>query len=81
MNRLLPGACAIGCLLALSACDGGARKDYDSAARCQSLGQQPGTAEYDQCVDDEKLSRMLQQQRQDYERMKQQEMDQRLRRY
>lgn len=79
---MLQSLCLLAGIAMLSACDSGSQKtDYDASARCQSMGYQPGTAEYDRCVEDEKLNRMMQQQRQDYERMKQQEMDQKLWRY
>jgi hypothetical protein len=67
--------------LALAACSGTAKKDYDTQARCQDLGNKPGTTSYDQCVKDEKAAKMLKEQREEFERMRQERDDQRLRRY
>ncbi len=66
--------------LTLSGC-ADEKKDYDSAARCQGLGYKSGTAEYDKCVKDEKTIRLMEEQRKEYERMKQQDMDWKMRRY
>ena len=77
MKHILMAAVA---LCALSAC-GEPKKDYVAASRCQSLGLKAGTPEYDQCVKDETAAGMLKQQREEYERMKQEERDWKLRRY
>ncbi len=69
-------------LLALAACSGGpAKKDYELAARCQQSGYQPGTPDYDRCIDEERSRRLMQQQREEFQRMKQDERDWKLRRY
>lgn len=67
-------------LCLLSAC-AEPKKDYESAARCQDLGMQPGTAAYDQCIKEEKAARMLREQRREFEQMKQDERDWKMRRY
>jgi hypothetical protein len=67
-------------LLALSAC-APTQKDYDAQARCESMGQKPGTAAFDRCVTEEHTSTLMEQQRQDYERMKQEQEDWKMRRY
>lgn len=66
-----------GCALLCACAPGG--KDYDAAARCQALGHAPGTEAYDTCVYEEKMQKMMQQQRQEYEKMKQDELDWKLR--
>ncbi|MFW0777044.1 MAG: hypothetical protein ACN2B6_04930 [Rickettsiales bacterium] len=68
-------------LLLLAACDSKPRKDYAAIARCQDFGHSPGTAAYDQCVEDEQAANRLRQQRAEFERMKQDERDWKLRRY
>lgn len=68
-------------LMLFAACDSKPRKDYAAIARCQDFGHKPGTASYDQCVEDEHASNMLKQQREEFERMKQNERDWKLRRY
>lgn len=67
-------------LLALTAC-APTQRDYDAQARCQSMGHKPGTKDYDSCVAEEHSSTLLQQQRDEYERMKQEQEDWRMRRY
>lgn len=65
-------------LAALAAC-GPTQKDYESAARCKALGHVAGTKEYDQCVYEERMQQMMKEQREEYERAKQQDMDWKLR--
>jgi hypothetical protein len=65
--------------VALAACGGPGKPDYDAQARCQGLGYKAGTTAYDQCVKDEVASKMLKQQREEFERMKQDRED--IRRY
>lgn len=77
MTRYLMTALA---LLALSACADD-RKDYDASAKCQALGYKPGTAEYDKCIKEEKTIKLMDQQRREFEDMKQQQEDWRQRRY
>lgn len=67
--------------LLLGACANDGRKDYDSMRYCHSAGYQAGTAEYDQCVKEERSRRMLEQQRAEYERQKQIDRDNRARRF
>lgn len=57
------------------------KKDYDASANCQASGLKPGTPEYDKCVKDEKTVRLMEQQRREYEQMKQEQEDWKLRRY
>ena len=73
----IAGACV---LLALCAC-AKESPNYDASATCQDRGMKPGTAEYDQCVKDEKAAAMMEQQRKDYEDMKQQQQDWNMRRF
>lgn len=68
-------------VLALAACGSTPKKDYDAIARCQEMGMKPGTAPYDQCVKDEEAANRLKQQRQEFDKMKQDERDWKLRRY
>lgn len=67
-------------LLALASC-GPEAKDYDAQAMCQSIGNQPGTRAYDECVEAERSRKMLEQQRREYEQMKQEKEDWRRRGY
>lgn len=66
-------------LFLLAACQPPA-KDYESTARCQELGYKPGTVEYDNCVKEERASRLLQKQRREFDQMKQDERDWKMRR-
>lgn len=61
-------------MLLIAACNPG-KKDYQLEAHCQGLGLKPGTAEYDKCISEKKTQRMLEQQREEFERMKQDERD------
>jgi len=63
----------------LSAC-ATPKKDYESIARCQELGYKPGTSLYDQCLKEEKASRLLQEQRREFDQRKQDERDWKIRR-
>jgi hypothetical protein len=66
--------------LVLASCtDSG--KDYAASAKCQGMGHKPGTAEYDKCVNDEKTAQAMQQQREEFERMRQYQQDQKLMNY
>jgi hypothetical protein len=67
-------------ILCLAGCTQEGGKDYDAAA-CQLQGLKPGTTEYDHCVEEEKARKMLAQQRQEFERMKQYDRDSKLRGY
>jgi hypothetical protein len=67
-------------VLALSGCAED-KKDYQAAAHCQGLGHKPGTPEYNKCVSEERSVRMMEEQRKEYERMKQEDMDRKMRRY
>ena len=72
----------IAAFVVLAACSSGpAKKDYELAARCQQSGYQPGTADYDRCIDEERSRRLMQQQRDEFQRMKQDERDWKLRPY
>ena len=57
------------------------KKDYDAMQRCQDLGYQSGSPAYDDCVKEEKASRMLRRQRQEFEQMKKDQEDWKIRRY
>ena len=57
------------------------KPDYRASAECQESGHKPGTAGYDSCVKEAKANRLMQEQRADYERMKRQQEDWKLRRY
>jgi hypothetical protein len=57
------------------------KRDYEAAASCQAKALQPGTAEYDQCVRDMRAERLLQQQQREFEQMKREERDWKMRRY
>jgi hypothetical protein len=70
----------IATLFLLAACADN-KTDYDASARCQAQGQKPGTAGYEQCVREERSQRMMEQQRREYEQMKQQDRDFKMRRY
>lgn len=65
-------------LAALAACADN-KKDYDAMARCEGLGYQPGTVELDKCVREEQAIRLMEQQRNDFERQKQEERDWKMR--
>lgn len=71
---------AVFIVCALSGC-AAEKKDYDVEARCQKMGYQTDTPEYEQCVSDEKMARLMEQQRQEYEQMKRDERDWKLRQY
>lgn len=66
--------------LLLTACADN-RKDYDASARCQGMGYKPGTSAYDRCVEDEKMEKLMQQQRQEFEQLQQERQDQKLKGY
>lgn len=66
--------------LILAAC-GPTKKNYDASAKCQQMGHTAGTEEFEQCVRDEESTAMLEQQRREFERMKQDEQDWKNRRY
>lgn len=66
--------------IALFACDA-PRKDYESSAKCHDLGYKPGTPEFEDCVRNERAERMMRQQREEFERLKQDERDWKMRRY
>jgi hypothetical protein len=68
-------------VLLLTACAGNSGRDYDGSARCQGMGYKPGTAEYEQCLKEEKAARLMEQQRQLDERREQERRDQINRRY
>lgn len=55
--------------------------DRASIAKCQDMGHAPGTAEYDTCVREETGAKLMEQQRREYEQMKQNERDWKMRRY
>lgn len=65
----------------LSACADQGGSDGVSARHCSGLGFKPGTKEYERCLRDERTSRLMEEQRQDFERMKQEQQDWKLRRY
>ena len=66
------GMIAAAALLGLAACaEQNVSRDYDSSARCHDSGLKAGTPEFGQCVKDEHASRLLQQQREEYEQQKQ----------
>lgn len=67
--------------LVLAACAGESRTDYEASARCQEMAYKPGTAEYEQCLKDEKAERLMDQQRKLNERREQDRRDQINRRY
>lgn len=75
MKKLFPVA-----LIFLVAC-GAPQKDYDAMRACQERGEKPGTAGYEQCIKDEKAEKLLKQQQREFEQMKQDERDWKLRRY
>lgn len=54
-------------------------KDYDAQARCQALSLKPGTEQYNNCIREEKMQKMLRQQREEYEKSKQEDLDWKLR--
>jgi hypothetical protein len=64
-------ACA---LMILTACGNGG-KDYASSAACQAKGIKPGTKEFDNCVMEEKMTRLSkeQQEREDMQEQRQQQ--------
>ena len=70
----------IAALLLLAACTDN-KMDYEASAKCQSLGHKPGTAAYDECVSEVRSERLLQQQRREYEQMKQYDRDYKTRGY
>ncbi len=57
------------------------KPDYDGMAKCEGLGYKPGTAEYDKCVREEKSVKMMEEQRREFEKMKQDDRDRKLRGY
>ena len=66
-------------MLILAACT--PEPDRASIAKCQGMGHASGTAEYDSCVREETGAKLMEQQRREYELMKQNEQDWKLRRY
>lgn len=66
---------------ALAACAQGQKRDYKATAACSSLGHQPGTKAYDDCVAEETASNRMEEQKREFEQRKQEEMDWKLRRY
>lgn len=68
-------------LLLMGACAQNAPKDYDASARCQEMGNAPGTTGYTQCMKNARMEKLMQQQRQEFEQFKQQEQDDKMRRY
>lgn len=80
MSSKIQFYCLLMLVLCASACSE-TSKDYDSVAHCQALGAKPGTAEYDRCLKDEKINKMLEQQRKEFDQMKQDDLDRKLRSY
>lgn len=76
MKRL----CVVLCIV-LAACAGEKKKDYTASAHCHELGHVVGTEGYDQCMKDEKSSRMLKEQREEFDRMQQDREDWKQRKY
>ena len=70
----------LACLI-VTACANNGKKDYDASARCYERGYKAGTDAYDQCVKDERASRMLEEQRQEFDRMRQDQEDWKQRRF
>lgn len=77
MNRIVLSATL---LLALAACSPEG-KDYAASGRCQDLGNKPGTKAYEDCLTDEKMHGMMEQQQQEFDNMKQEQRDWSMRRY
>ncbi|MDX2112204.1 MAG: hypothetical protein SFW63_00505 [Alphaproteobacteria bacterium] len=77
MNRIVTAAAMV---LLLAGCEA-PRKDYEASARCHELGHQVGTPAFEECVRNERAERMMRQQREEFERMKQDERDWKMRRY
>jgi hypothetical protein len=57
------------------------KKDYQASARCLDLGIKPGSAAFDECVSNEKAARLLSEQRESFEQMRQDERDWKMRRF
>ena len=64
--RIIKSSLIVTSFIALSACTK-PTKDYDSSAACLDQGMHPGTTAFDNCMKEEKASRALEQQRQEYE--------------
>lgn len=77
-HRVIAASCG---LILLAGCATSHPKNYEDAAHCQALGNSSGTKEYDDCMDGERKARMLEQQRREFDQMKQDERDYRNRRY
>ncbi len=67
------------CLLALAACADDGR-DYDASKQCVSRGFQPGTPAYESCVREERTTRLMEQNRREFEQRQQDESYDRARR-
>jgi len=67
-------------LLLLAGC-GPEQKDYTASAKCQDLGLKPGTSEYDKCYAEQKNIHLMEEQRKEFDQMKQQDMDWNMRQY
>ena len=64
----------------LAAC-GPEPKDYSAAEKCRTSGLVQGTPEYAECYEKMKAERLMDEQRQEFEQMKQYDRDWRMRRY
>ena len=58
-------------LCVLMACNSAPKKDYDAQAMCHSMGFKAATPAYDDCVKGETQRKMLDAQRQEFERNQQ----------
>jgi hypothetical protein len=67
-------------VLLLSACAGGG-KDYEASARCQELGKQPGTKDYENCLKEEQALRLYKQQQELERRQDERRQQEIMRRY
>jgi hypothetical protein len=71
---------AISAVLALAGC-ADPKPDRVASAQCQDMGLAPGTAGYDRCVTEQRNKRLMEEQRREYEQMKQYDQDWKMRRY
>lgn len=59
------------CVMLVTACTNGSpQRDYDSSKACAERGVPTGTPEFEKCVSEERTTRMLEEQRREFEQRK-----------
>lgn len=56
-------------------------RDYDASAKCQARGYEPGTVSYNDCMEDEHIQKIMEQQRREMEDIQRRREDQKWLRY